>query len=379
MCAGSKLEKDGISDYSRYLIDGISHNDINVRVVPLGYYEGDRHFYKDAAEKASAADICHVQFNYPYFNGELPHKNRFLYFAKHVKVPLVMTVHEARIGLGPLNKGFSSNMSRLAYNTLLPILDRWSISFHKKMYKVAGRIIVHTAEHQKAIGELMQEPGKVVLIPHGIPSVAEPDRKLSGAPAKRALGLQDKTVLTIFGFINGRKGYECALESISRLPGNVALLIAGGRMTESATDRAYYDAIIGIIARKKMTDRVKITGYLGRKDIPSVMAATDICLAPFSSTAASGALSLSIGYHKPIIASDIRVHKEINARVACLELFPEGDPASLSDKIRALTDERERMLKLSDASAAYAQRYSYANAAKETLRLYESVLAESPA
>ena len=85
------------------------------------------------------------------------------------------------------------------------------------------------------------------------------------------------------------------------------------------------------------------------------MAATDICLAPFSSTAASGALSLCIGYHKPIVASDIAVHKEINGRIPCLELFKSGDPRDLLQKIRALLGDESRLKELSAGADMYSR------------------------
>ena len=374
LCTGWSTEKDGIADYSRYLADGLRKAGCAIKVVPLGDYIGDEGYYRKAAEEANKADLCHVQFNYVYFNGELPYRNRFLCFAKHLKKPFVMTVHEVRIGFSTGLSGFSSRLKAFVFNSTMPLWDRWSIACHRKMYDRADRIIVHTGAHRDAVAALVRESKKVVLIPHGIPQVSDADRNVAAADAKKTLGVQDKTVMAIFGFINSRKGYECAIEALTGLPESVVLLIAGGIMTERKEDRAYYDKLTGLISAKGLIDRVKVTGYLSGKDIPAVMAATDICLAPFSSTAASGALSLSIGYHKPIIASDIGVHKEINARVKCLELFDQDDAAHLSETIRALAGDRDRMRVLSGATAMYAERYSYANIAKDTAQLYERVL-----
>ena len=145
-------------------------------------------------------------------------------------------------------------------------------------------------------------------------------------------------------------------------------------MTENATDIEYYKALESMISAKGLTGRVRITGYLGKRDIPDVMAATDICIAPFVSTAASGVLSLSIGYRKPIVASDISVHREINGRIPCLELFKNGDRKDLLQKIAGLLGDSKRMKTLSDAATAYSRQYSYANTAKTTIRLYEDLL-----
>src|SRR5260221_491006 len=48
------------------------------------------------------------------------------------------------------------------------------------------------------------------------------------AEAKRRLGLEGRTVLTIFGFLARRKGYEVALAALRSLPPETLLLAAGG-------------------------------------------------------------------------------------------------------------------------------------------------------
>ena len=376
MCAGWGMERDGIADYSRYLVDGIRSSGVDVRIAPLGHYIGGRRYYTEAALKAAGADICHIQFNYLYFNGELPYKNRFLYFAGRVSIPLVMTVHEVRVGFRRLSAEFSSRASKLAYNALLPALNLWSVSLHERIYARAGRVIVHTEEHAKAIRALTERPDKVVLVPHGIPQISDSDRGVSRLEAKKRLGFDGKRVLTIPGFINKRKGYEKVLDILASLPEDVVLMIAGGRMTENAGEIEYYKTVEKIISARSLRGRVRIAGYLGERDIPDIMAATDICLAPFSSTAASGALSLSIGYHKPIIASDIAVHNEINERIPCLELFKSDDPKDLLRKIGALLDDQSRLKALSTGAAIYGRKYNYKMIAASTIALYNDLLEE---
>jgi glycosyltransferase involved in cell wall biosynthesis/SAM-dependent methyltransferase len=376
VCAGWGIEKDGIADYSRYFVDGIRSTGVEVRVAPLGRYIDERRYYARAALGSAGSDISHVQFNYLFFNGELPHKNRFFYYIERVNTPLVMTMHEVRVGFSPIETGFSSLASKVAYNVFLPVLNQWSVAFHAKMFAHADRIIAHTGSHVKAIQALTKDPDKVVLIPHGIPDIPEIDRGVSRLEAKKKLGLDGKSVITVPGFINKRKGYEDVLKVLPELAGDVVLMIAGGRMTENADDVAYYEAVNKIISTKGLQSRVRITGYLEEKDIPDIMAATDICLAPFSSTAASGALSLSIGYHKPIIASDISVHREISERVPCLELFKNGDPKDLLVKIRALLDDQRRLKTLSGEAAVYSHKYSYKMVAAATIDLYRDLLAE---
>lgn len=376
LCTGTGTEKDGIADYSRYLANGLRKTGCTVEIMPLGYYIGDNDYYRKAAEAVSRADICHVQFNYVYFNGELPYKNRFLYFARHVRTPIIITMHEVRIGMKPLTSGFKNSASRSVYNILLPFLDRWSASLHEKLCASAARIIVHTEEHLAAVRSLCGNVDKASLIPHGIPEIKYDDKNIPASEAKKMLRLDGKTVLTIPGFINKRKGYETALEALSGFSDDVMLLIAGGMMTGNVTEKEYFRELEKMIREKGLMDRVRITGYLEEKDIPTVMAATDICLAPYSSSAASGVLSLCIGYNKPIIASDIPVHREINARVPCLELFNGGDPADLLVKVKALIADKERLERLSESACLYGKQYSYTKTAEATAAVYKDTISE---
>jgi hypothetical protein len=101
MCAGWGQAKDGVADYSGHLAGELARAGFDVRRTALRNYIGDTSYYKKAAVEACAADVCHVQFNYPYFNGELPYRNRFAGFVKEVKPPIVMTAHEVRVGFRP--------------------------------------------------------------------------------------------------------------------------------------------------------------------------------------------------------------------------------------------------------------------------------------
>ena len=104
------------------------------------------------------------------------------------------------------------------------------------------------------------------------------------------------------------------------------------------------------------------------------MAATDISFAPFSTIAGSGSLSQSIAYHKPVIASDIPVHREMNGRISCLELFDMSNPAGLRIAITRLLNDGARLARLSSAAGEYSTRFSYNKIAEITAGIYEEAM-----
>jgi len=373
-CTGWETEKDGISDYSRHLVGELKKNGAAIQIIKLGYYVDNKRYYRELAERANSADLCHIQYNYVYFNGELPYRNRFSDFARFLKIPFVITAHEVRIGYEPIVSGVDNKIKKIIFNQTLFFWNRWSVFYHKRMYNLADKIYAHTEAQAEKIKSLVRYPGKVSVIPHGIPEIPNADKDIPSWLAKKELGLTGKFVLGVFGFINKKKGYELILDILGELPENTVLLIAGGPMTENAVDKDYYDRLIKYISSAGLKKKVQIAGYLKEADIPMIMAAVDICLAPFLSGSASGALSLCIGYQKPIIASDIPVHREVYDRLACLELFQYPDARDLLSKIKRLLATRGRIIELSLLTKEYSKRFSYAVIARETVRTYEDMM-----
>ncbi len=378
LCSVFNGEKDGISDYSGYLAKELARF-ADVRLVCLKRFVAEDGFYRKKADEANQADIVHIQFNYPYFNGEMPYRNKLLFFLKQIKKPVVLTMHEVRIGYEPIKSNVTAAQRRWVFNHTLFFWNAWSRLYHQDALKRAGRIIVHTRAQREMLAPVAADKERVVIIPHGIPAVGADKKDASALLAKRRLGLEGKMVLSIFGFINKKKGYELIFECLNDLPDDIILLIAGGPMTDNRLDSQYHSFIREEISKAGLAERVRITGYLSAQDVPEAMAATDICLAPFSSSSASGALSLCIAYNKPIIASDIEGHKEINGRLKCLELFCRGNSRDLLEKIKGLLVNKNRAVDLARAAKAYSNEFSYAAIAEKTFLLYREVLEKDSA
>ena len=376
-CTGWDVERDGISDYSKHLVNELKkNNNMDIQIVKLVNNIGQKDFYRELADKANQAEVCHVQFNYVYFNGELPYRNRLLYFEKYLKIPLVITAHEVRLRHSLITEAGYSRIKRIVFNKTLFLWNSWSRIYHKSIYNKADKIIAHTKAQAELIRPLLNNPDRLMVLPHGIPMISPELRNIPASRVKSGLGLEGKIILTIFGFINKKKGYELVMDILSELPDNVILLIAGGAMTENTVDKEYYNSLAKEISARGLDNKIRITGYLKEDDVADIMAATDICLAPFLSGSGSGALSLCLGYHKAIIASDIPVIQEINNQIPCLELFRYPDAQDLLKKIKGLINNPGRINELSISARQYCQRFSYAVIATETIKIYEYALAD---
>jgi glycosyltransferase involved in cell wall biosynthesis len=372
----------GITDYSRHLVDGLRGlPDIaDVRIVEppenatrtgtlaalRGYAEDERRFRAlGAAMNAPEADIAHVQHQYFLFGGVAPHKNHARSFLDAVNRPLVMTVHEIAQPGPASGASFILHPSSFIHSVAIAHTNCTNFLHpHIRAY------IVHTEDDRAALVALGVAPERVHRVVHGVPVASPlPDPE----EAKRTLGLAGRRVLMLFGFLSIKKGHGLALEALKRLPPDVFLLLAGDQHPDDYTD--YVPSLRRAIAADRLEDRVRITGYLPMEQIPVVMAATDLALAPYLQSSGSGSLANLLAYGRAIVASDIAPHREIAAEPpAALALCRAGDAAALADAVQAIFTDEARREALRASALNYAARHSYVEMARETAKIYRMVL-----
>jgi glycosyltransferase involved in cell wall biosynthesis len=364
----------GISDYSRHLVGGLRAlpEIADVRIVEpppeaahtgtgaaLRRYFADENRFRALGTQMNAGDLAHIQHQYFFFGGVAPHKNHARSLLNSIHIPLVMTVHEiaqAPERASPLLRAALRHTN--SANFLNPRISKF---------------IVHTGADRAALHELGVEVSRVHVVTHGIPAVAPlPDR----AEVRHALGLEGRRVLTLFGFLSVKKGHDVALAALRHLPDDVLLLLAGDRHPDDRTE--YVPALRAKIAAMGLSSRVRITGYLPEGEIPALMAATDLALAPYLQSSGSGSLANLLAYGRAVVASDIPPHREIaREKPACLALFSSGDPEALAALALDLLADDARRIDLQAAALTYAARHSYAVMAQETVAIYRLALSSS--
>lgn len=363
----------GISDYSRLLVAELDRlPDIaSVRIVEtpdstprLGmsgalrqYLPTERLYYELGHELNDGASMAHIQHQYFFFGGVAPHKNHAHALLDAVKVPLVMTVHEVVAPTG-------SAVARAA----IALTNRRNFR-----HPALRALLVHTATDRDLLVEMGTPPDRIHVVTHGIPTPAPmPDAET----AKAMLGLTGKRVVTLFGFLSSKKGHGIALDALPYLPEDILILFAGDQHPDDHTDyvaalRARLEAI------NSATERARITGYLPEAELPALMAATDVAIAPYTQTSGSGSVANQLAYGRAIVASDIAPHQAfLAAQPDSLLLFPAGDPQALANAITSVLDDPARRDLLQAGARAYAQAHSYAAMAQTTVEIYKSVMAK---
>jgi glycosyltransferase involved in cell wall biosynthesis len=337
-------EQCGVADYTVYLTDELRHLcDLRYVVDPA-----------DFTPASGPADIVHIQHQYFLFGGVSPLKNRFSRFIRDVKTPVVMTVHE-----------FVSPSGSPAVRAAIAATNR--AQFRQRQVR---RLMVHTEADRAKLLDSGVSQERVTVVRHGVPPVpALPPR----SEARRALDVEGRFVVTLFGFLSRRKGHSLVLEAVRQIDDSVVVLFAGGRHPDDKTD--YVPGLQSAIALGGLADRVRVTGYLSPDEVARVMSATDLIVAPFTEASGSGSLAMAFACGKPILASDIPPHREyLMASPSSVHLAPSGDGDALAQAIRDLQRDASRLSELSEGSRHYALAHSYGRMALETVGVYQAVL-----
>ena len=340
-----RREACGVSDYTDTLVREMTDFvDVAHFVDPAGF----------RAEMNDGMDLVHVQHEYFVFGGVAPWKSRVRSFLRKVKRPVVMTVHEI---VGP-----SGNP---AYRAAIRLSNRLHF-----LHPSVKRYIVHTEQDRKRLASAGISPDRIEVIRHGVPP--SPDL-MARNEAKQLLGLEDRFVITIFGFMARKKGHFVALDALNELPEDVTLVIAGGKHPEDTT--GYVDEVTA--RAREQGVRARITGYLPSSDVLVYMAATDLILAPFSDSSGSGSLALAFACGMPILASDIEPHREILLDTpGSMRMFGRTEQ-DLAREIVSLRNDPSEIEHLRQGAGAYAEAHSFRAVAEQTARLYDGVAQET--
>ncbi len=264
-----------------------------------------------AAAKLRDADVVHLQWklaDWGLRSGGLP---RLEVLRRSLRVPLVVTMHDVFPPAGRVASRLSPSALGL-----------------RRLGRTAGCLVVHSEdERSRLVG--FAPAAKVAVVPHFVEVRSGlPDRQT----ARALLGVADRRVITLLGYLTRRRGHSLVIDALLDLPPDVTALFVGsvieGRDHVAAELQAHA-ADIGV------ADRVRFMGYLPEAELEQVLVATDVALCPFRFMSASGALATWISAGRPIVASDLAPFRELEALApGALRSFTPYEAAPLAAAIR---------------------------------------------
>jgi glycosyltransferase involved in cell wall biosynthesis len=328
----------GVSRYGRLLAaEARRRADLRVlegEIVLTGAPHEDRRRVAEAASRLAGADLVHLQYNnQPTGSVWGPGWRQFLHlrlFAQSTRAPLVATLHDLYPASWP---GWRSSIR----HPVREIHREWrdsppAMTLRWLRGRAAGLFVCTHEERSR----LVHADGRLRVIPHFV----EPRVALTSQPeARDGLGLAGKRVVTLLGYIHGRKGHRLLIEALPLLPENVVAVFAGA---PPPSHPRIVSELLALAQARGVADRLQITGYLSEHELESYLAATDVAVCPFTSMAASSSLSTWISTGRPIVATELPQMAEYNAfEQGAIRTFHPYTPGALAEAIRAVLENSE--------------------------------------
>jgi glycosyltransferase involved in cell wall biosynthesis len=350
----------GIATYSAFLAEELKKN-VQLYITALPKKNAlSPFFFIQGYEVTRFQDLVHIQFEYGIFPSLRVGRRNLTAFAALLfyfglalgNRRIVTTIHE------PRKKVTAGRKSGLYYTKLLD----------KLIFTVSDLMIVHTRESREIMEKIYGvSESKLRVIPHG--SFEKPNF-LNKEECKRKLGLQNKTVITILGFVTPKKGHDLVIPLLPQLGQNVQLVIAGGPQTTNDVD--YLERLKKIAVQYDCSDKITFTGFL--QDLTCVINATDIAILPYRTVTDSGVLHLLIAHRVPTIASNLKAFKEVYGEFGCLELFNSEDHRDLFEKIQILLSNQQLRNLLKAKCEDMWSTTKWSDIAQRHVRIYQEVL-----
>lgn len=280
----------------------------------------------DAAKYLSQADLIHIQYSkYLWGSGRDGFLSLKAFLDNQIK-PIAITLHDIYPDIYPnsykhIQRGFlfgiieenyrlrkKRNFKSLAIrSTLKSVLDGLWLDNYVLQSLLLNHHIVVSSHEEKLRLQHFENAQNISVIPHFI---EDRDLTMSHLYAKKNLGLQDYTVITLQGFISPQKGHQILLDAIPHLPENTIVIFAGG---VTADNESFLKRLLRKAKTLNIQHRLRVTGYLSDENLIEYLQATDLAVCPFKDLSASGSLSTWISLGRPILASDLPQIRDYNA------------------------------------------------------------------
>ncbi len=250
-----------------------------------------------------------------------------------------------------------------AHYVLPPEPSRRQLAGARRAFGAMDAVVAHS-EHgaQRLREQVGLDPARVRTIHHGAFDYLTrlPEEK----PLPPELEGAEGPVILFFGLLRPYKGIDTLLEAFRRVEGAELWIAGNPRMEVEPLRRLAAEA----------PGRVRfLTRFVEDAEIPAIMRRADVVVLPYRDAEHSGVLYAALAFGKPLVLSAVGGFPEV-AEQGAARLIPPEDPGALAATLTELVGDESARAELGEAAAAAASgSYSWDEAARQTLALYEEL------
>ncbi len=296
--------------------------------------------------------VC-IQHEFGIFGGKCG--NHLIPFLELIEKPVVVTFHSI---LPNPDKTIKRIVKSLCdKSSAIVVMARTAIEILKNDYEI--------------------DENKLHFIPHGIPSVPF----VSQEAFKKKLHLENKIVLSTFGFLNKGKGIEYMIRALPKLVEkypNILYLIIGEThpVVRREEGEKYRNELMREIEKLGLKNNVKFYNkYLTLQEIIECLLSTDIYVFTNldKNQIVSGTLSYAMGCGRTIVSTPIIYAKEFLAKDRGI-IVEEKNPEIYTQKIDKILSNPELKKTIERNAYTYTRSMTWANVAIGYLKVFNKAL-----
>jgi glycogen synthase len=233
---------------------------------------------------------------------------------------------------------------------------------YRRLLNISDRIITDSIFTQNLLPAGVQK--KICVVRLGIP--LEPYLSKDHGQCRRSLNWGPEKTCVSVGRITREKGFQMAIEAVSKLPDVKYYIVGTG---------PYMDHLTGLVKKEGLENRIIFTGRVSEEALRTYYTAADIFLMPELGEIAFGLVLVeSMAAGTPVIAADSGAIKEVIYKPDEFT-YNKHDPGKLAELIRVNIDDNVKLAGLRDEVRKYADKnYHAGRMAADMLEVYESLL-----
>ena len=297
--------------------------------------------------------LTRIGFNRLVPDAELFHATEHLLMPLR-GVPTVLTVHDLIFHLFPEHH---------------KPLNYWYLNLALPLYCRRATAIIAVSEASKR--DLVRcwglDPARITVVHEAADPRFRPAPPEAIDSVRRRYGLPPRFLVTV-GVIEPRKNLSCLLDALAilRRDDDVRLVIVGGK---GWLTTEFFRKLESCVHRQAVT----LTGYVPDEDLPAVYSAATACVQSSLYEGFGLPVLEAMACGVPVVCSRASSFPEVGGNAA--RYFDPTDVEGMAEAIRAVWRDEALRAEMRARGLAQAARFSWARAARETMAVYERVLA----